>query len=226
MSALLKIKDKFSYPYMDHVRSARPTQDVLATIDRDEFKKLLKYKLKTLDFHYQKYFNVDYWMRLNVRRALTLGLHRMKRSSVLDIGSGFGYFPYVARFYNHEVIGLDLPGDELFKRVSEFLELDIRDVVIQPQSPLPDFKAKFDLVTAFQICFNGHKSDGLWGVDEWRFFLEDLYQNHMNEGGRVYLEFNYEPAHEGWVSGEIKALFDQEYKARWRGPSRVLLSKG
>jgi len=213
------------YPWLTYWCSDRPTQDVLATIDRDEFKKLLKYKFKVHDLHYQKYFNIDYWMRLNVVRAMALDLHRRKNLSILDIGSGFGYFPYAARFYHHQVVGADLPGDELFEKVCDFLELDIRALEIKPLTPLPDFGTKFDLVTAFQVCFHGHRSENLWGVKEWKFFLDDLFSNHVNDGGRMYMDLNYEPALGQWLPDDVIALFKNEYGARFRGYSRVTLYK-
>ena len=57
--------------------------------------------------------------------------------------------------------------------------------------PLPDLGRKFDLITAFMICFNGHKSPALWGPEEWEFFLDDL-ETRLKPRGRIYLSFNRE----------------------------------
>ena len=63
-------------------------------------------------------------------------------------------------------------------RVSMFREitrlLGVRRVVQQIEAfrPLPSFGQKFDVITAFMICFNNHKMPGLWGVPEWEFFLD------------------------------------------------------
>ena len=73
------------------------------------------------------------------------------------------------------------------------LMLGVQRVIwrVQPFVPLPDLGDKFDLVTAFMICFNNHKMPDLWGVPEWEFFLDDLVR-HLSPRGRVWLEFNME----------------------------------
>jgi hypothetical protein len=71
--------------------------------------------------------------------------------------------------------------------------LGVRRVIwrIQPFVPLPDLREKFDLISAFLICFNNHKQANLWGVPEWEFFLTDLAR-HLAPRGRVWLELNRE----------------------------------
>jgi hypothetical protein len=76
---------------------------------------------------------------------------------------------------------------------------------IQPYVRLPKFRQKFDLITAFMICFNGHKSPKLWGADEWKFFLDDL-NTHLKPHGRVCLDFNREPDG-SFYSPELARLF-------------------
>jgi hypothetical protein len=65
---------------------------------------------------------------------------------------------------------------------------------------------KFDLITAFAICFNHHKSPGLWGAAEWTYFLHDLVSNHMNQGGRIFLRLNAEDDG-AFGKEEVPALF-------------------
>ena len=137
----------------------------MATIDPEAFFQLRVLKLRTLDLRYQKYLNIDYWLRLNVMRALRLGLHRphKKPLRILDLGTGFGYFPYVARFYNHDIHGVDLPDDPLFVGAQTFFEIPVTHarIDINAEKILPDLGARYDLITGFQVCFNGHNSDDL-----------------------------------------------------------------
>jgi len=79
----------------------------------------------------------------------------------------------------------------MFREVTRLL--GVRRVVqrIEAFRPLPDFGQKFDLVTAFMICFNNHKMPDLWNVPEWEFFLNDLAK-HLTPRGRVWLELNQE----------------------------------
>ena len=75
-----------------------------------------------------------------------------------------------------------------------FRTLGLERVIARVEAfqPLPPLDRKFDLITAFLICFNGHKSRALWGPKEWSFFLDDL-ETRLNSGGRIQLEFNAEP---------------------------------
>ena len=171
----------------------------------------------------KKYFNTAYWLRQNVQRALYLGLNRIQPINILDIGCGFGYFPYVGKFYGHNVIGIDLPGDTLFHKASEFLDIERRDITITPHTPLPDFGQKFDLVTSFQVCFNGHIEGEIWQQKEWDFFLEDLFANHINPNGKLYLELNWSPHIKGWIPEDVRKMFKKKYQAKFNSPSRVTL---
>ena len=84
-------------------------------------------------------------------------------------------------------------------------------------TPMPSYNKKFEFVTSFQVCFNGHIENELWGKKEWDFFLEDLFQNHMNKDGRVYLEMNWSPAVQGWLPAEVTQLFKEKYNERMCG---------
>lgn len=204
-------------------KAGLPTQHLLSSIDQEEFRKLLKYKDDTGHPQYKKYFNAPYWLRLNVQRALYLGLNRAKPMSILDIGSGFGYFPYAAHFYGHEVVAIDLPGDTLFEKAAEFFKLDRRDYTIKSLTKIKSFKKKFDLVTAFQVCFNGHIEGELWGLKEWQFFVDDLFAHQVNPGGKIYLELNWSQHLKRWLPEEVEEHFKEQYEADFDGPSRVTL---
>jgi hypothetical protein len=87
--------------------------------------------------------------------------------------------------------------------------LGVRRVIqrIQAFEPLPDLGAKFNLVTAFMICFNNHKQADLWGVAEWEFFLDDLAR-HLAPRGRVWLELNRE-YDETFYTPELREFFQR-----------------
>jgi SAM-dependent methyltransferase len=220
----MRLKDRLSLRRLFYFwKAALPAEHLLASIDEASFRGLLKYRDETGHPQYRKYFNAPYWLRQNVARALGLGLHRTLPIRILDIGSGFGYFPYAAHFYGHDVVGLDVPGDVLFDKASEFLGITRKHHTIEFKKKLPLFDKKFDLVTAFQVCFNGHIDGPLWGVEAWEFFLNDVFENHLNDGGRIYLELNWSPHIQGWLPEAVRDLFVETYKARFDGLSRVTL---
>jgi hypothetical protein len=70
-----------------------------------------------------------------------------------------------------------------------------------------DLGPKFDVIAAHMICFNGHKSDKLWKIPEWEFFLDDLAANHLTHGGQVCLELNRE-YDDSLYTPELKAYFE------------------
>lgn len=224
MPVLQKYLSRFSIKqFFYYLKARQPTEHLLHSIDQDSFKTLLHYKDDTGHPQYKKYFNAPYWLRLNVQRALYLGLNRKQPLSILDIGAGFGYFPYVAKFYGHDVLGIDLPDDKLFAKASEFLNVARAEYCIKPHTPIPSFGKKFDLITAFQVCFNGHIEGEIWHEAEWDSFLKDLFANHINEGGQLYMEMNWSPHINGWLPDSVVHLFKEKYNASFDGPSRVSL---
>jgi 2-polyprenyl-3-methyl-5-hydroxy-6-metoxy-1,4-benzoquinol methylase len=118
-----------------------------------------------------------------------------KKPSLLDIGTGCGFLPYIARYNNFEIDAIDVPQtSKTWDKVTSILDLNITRYLIKKNVPLIGFQKKFDVISAFQICFNGHKTDYLWDIDEWKFFLKDIYQNHLKKNGILILGFNYENA--------------------------------
>ena len=96
------------------------------------------------------------------------------------LGCGAGYFAYIAQLLGHDVLGLDIDDVPMFAEITQLL--GVRRVIwrIHPFVPLPELGEKFDLITAFLICFNNHKQSELWGVPEWEFFLNDLARDLMS----------------------------------------------
>lgn len=95
----------------------------------------------------------------------------------------------------------------MFREVTRLLGVRRMVQRIEAFRPLPDFGQKFDLITAFMICFNNHKMPDLWKVPEWEFFLDDLAK-HLTPRGRVWLELNQE--YDGsFYTPELKEFFQK-----------------
>jgi SAM-dependent methyltransferase len=154
-----------------------------------------------------KYLDLDRWIKVNIRRIRQLELDLARPKQILDLGCGAGYFLYIAQLLGHSGIGLDMDRLPMFREITKLL--NVRRVVqrIDAFRPLPDFGQKFDLITAFMICFNNHKMPGLWGVPEWEFFLNDLAK-HLTPRGRVWLELNQE-YDETFYTPELKKFFQK-----------------
>ena len=184
------------------------TKRVIETIDPAAFEQIRRrYAVEDPGEHWPKYLDLDRWISINIRRIREIELDLARRKHILDLGCGAGYFLYIAQLLGHSGIGLDVDFVPMFSDVTRLL--GVRRVIqrIRAFDPLPELGAKFDLVTAFMICFNNHKQANLWGVAEWEFFLDDLAR-HLTPRGRVWLELNCE--YDGtFYTPELKAFFQR-----------------
>jgi SAM-dependent methyltransferase len=167
-------------------------QEIIRTIDRERFEQVrARHGVDDPGEEPPKYLELPVWIDANLKRIRDLELDIGRRKRVLDIGSGTGYFLYICGLLGHDAIGIDLDVMPMFNEMIELLGVNRRVWRVQPFVPLPPDLGRFDVITAHQICFNGHKSDQLWGVAEWDFFLNDL-ASHLLPNGRVWFEFNRE----------------------------------
>ncbi len=148
------------------------------------FEKMGRYRFKFLD--------VNTFLVGTLSRAHRLGLHKAKPLSVLDIGTGAGYFPFVCQHYGHQAVAIDRRGNDVFEAVPEWLGVDRRYWEINAYQPIPSLGRKFDLITGFMVNFDRFPDKGYaaWDPSEWEFFLRDLTQNHLQPQGRIAFLFN------------------------------------
>jgi 2-polyprenyl-3-methyl-5-hydroxy-6-metoxy-1,4-benzoquinol methylase len=142
--------------------------------------------------NFNKYLNTNFWIFENLKRIYELNLHKKEPQSILDLGAGAGYFPYLCIQYGHTVTALDMKNNEMYNQIISLLGIHrIEHQISFPKDlPLPA-NVKYDLVTAFMICFNNHKQTNLWHIDEWDWFLTFL-SKRINKNGKVFLSFNEE----------------------------------
>ena len=184
------------------------TKRVIETIDPAAFEQIRRrHAVENPGEHWPKYLELDRWIAISIRRIREIELDLARRKRILDLGCGAGYFLYIAQLLGHSGLGLDVDSVPMFSDITRLL--GVRRVIqrIRAFDPLPVLGAKFDLVTAFMICFNNHKQTNLWGVPEWEFFLDDL-SRHLAPRGRVWLELNCE--YDGtFYTPELKAFFQR-----------------
>ena len=184
------------------------TRRVIETIDPGGFEHIRqRYAVANPGADWPKYLDLDRWIEINIRRIRELELDLSRPKRILDLGCGAGYFLYIAQLLGHRGIGLDMDRVAMFRDITRLL--GVRRVVqrIDALRPLPDFGQKFDLITAFMICFNNHKMPDLWKVPEWDFFLDDLAK-HLKPRGRMWLELNQE--YDGtFYTSELKEFFQK-----------------
>jgi SAM-dependent methyltransferase len=198
------------------------TKRVIDTIDLQAFERIRqRYALKRPSADWPKFLDLERWININIRRIREVELDLMRPKRVLDLGCGAGYFLYIAQLLGHEGLGLDLDQLPMFRDITRLL--GVRRVIrkIKAFDPLPDL-GKFDVITAFLICFNNHKQPDLWGVPEWQFFLDDLAK-HLTPRGRVWLELNQE--YDGtFYTPELKEFFKK--RGAKIGRHKVIFNSG
>ena len=180
---------------------------MIETIDPKGFEQIRqRYGVKGPSLDWPKFLDLERWVDINIRRTCEIELDLARPKRILDLGCGAGNFLYIAQLLGHKGLGLDLDQLPMFGDLTRLL--GVRRVIWQIKAfePLPDL-GKFDLITAFLICFNRHKQANVWGVPEWGFFLDDLAK-HLAPRGRVWLELNQE--HDGtFYTPELKEFFQK-----------------
>ena len=158
-----------------------------------------------------KYFDCSHYLTLNLDRALALGLDRSPRLRVLDLGSGFGYFLYACRFLGHHPVGVYYEDGNYpfavrcYSRSIATLQLE-RVLHRITTDPLPaEIGGAFDLVTAYQVCFDDHESDSRWGAEEWRQMLSSL-KSFIHRESRLHFELN-KPSNGIGVEHDVAEMF-------------------
>jgi len=186
-----------------HFDAARITK----SIDPEKFRQVYqRHAVEDPGDAWPKYLDLETWMEINLRRVRDLGLDLGGRKRILDIGCGTGYFLYINQYLGHDVLGLDLDEEPGFREMIELLGVKRRIWRVEPFQPLPDLGPRFDVIAAHMICFNGHKSDKLWKISEWEFFLDDLTR-HLEPSGQVCLELNRE-YDDSLYTPELKEYFE------------------
>jgi SAM-dependent methyltransferase len=181
---------------------------IIETIDPVAFEQIRKrYAVANPGADWPKYLDLDRWIGINIRRIRQIELDLARPKRILDLGCGAGYFLYITQLLGHSGLGLDMDRLSMFREVTRLLKVRRMVQRIEAFRPLPNFGQKFDLITAFMICFNNHKMPNLWKVPEWEFFLDDLAK-HLTPRGRVWLELNQE--YDGsFYTPEIKEFFQK-----------------
>jgi SAM-dependent methyltransferase len=181
---------------------------IIQTIDREEFEKIrARYGMENPGEEPPKYLDLPRWIEANLWRVRDLDLDLGPRQRILDIGSGAGYFLYICGLLGHDAVGIDLDISPMFTATTGLLGVQRSTCRVQAFVPLPDLGEKFDVITAHMICFNGHKSENLWGPREWGFFLDDLTR-YLAPRGRIWLQLNRE--YDGTCyTPELKKYFEK-----------------
>jgi len=181
---------------------------LLAQIDARQLDEIARTYATGEQSKWTKYLDARKWLVRSTEQARKLGLILNPPKDVLDLGCGAGYFLFVQKQLGARVLGVDLEGDPIFERMIRLLAIDRIPWAVTRQVSLPDFDGRrFDLITAWMICFNNHdQPESIWGPDDWDFLLDDL-AGRLTPNGRVVFSLN--PQRDGkFYSEQIEKLFE------------------
>jgi SAM-dependent methyltransferase len=179
---------------------------LLANLDERRLREIQS-RYAASDDRYAKYANVNGFWRENRRRVQDLGLHRCTGKRVLDLGCGGGFFLYLLKQLDHDVLGLDVDEFPLFRELVDLFGLPRVVWAIEAFQPLPDMGERFDYITAFATSFNRSRgNDCEWGAREWDFFLSDL-QRRLAPGGRMFFTLNRIRGQTDYFTPELRKFF-------------------
>jgi SAM-dependent methyltransferase len=105
--------------------------------------------------------------------------------AILDIGTGAGWLPYIARFLGHTVYLSDAPNVKKYTEILSILGLSLTykfSVTRQERMPLDGLSV--DIITATGTAFHTG-----WDEGDWRFWLADC-ADHLKPGGQLFMVLN------------------------------------
>ncbi|MEX1119914.1 MAG: class I SAM-dependent methyltransferase [Terrimicrobiaceae bacterium] len=160
----------------------------------------------------RKYLDPLRQIHRNLRRASELDLYGRPPLEILDLGCGSGYFLKISGVLGHTATGFDLDESDIYRDL--IASLGVRRVIgrIEAFEPVPGVESRFDLITAFAICFNDHSEQVPWGCDPWEYFLKDVASRLLKPQGKIVLKLN---PREGEVDDarfytpELRAFFER-----------------
>lgn len=153
-----------------------------------------------------KYYNLPVHVAHAVWQAKQLGLYEAERKlTIVDLGTGFGYFPLVCNSIGHMATGLDWDRWKVYESISGDIPIDRREWIVTPDDPMPDMGRPVDIVTAYRpVFYYEFDRDSLWGVEKWERFFAAV-GSQLAPDGRVYIGENrisqgQKPAFESMVA--------------------------
>lgn len=171
-------------------------------------------KYKNIDeLKFIKNEKIKFYLREKIDFFVKYKIYQETNKNVLDLGSGCGYFPFICKLFDNYAEGTDIESSKLYYDIINILKIKIFYFKINKYEKMPKFTKKYDIITAQRICFNCHGTDNLWGPEEWIFFLKDVFENLLNDGGKIILNLNKENKinkkyNDGWFGrSDVVKLF-------------------
>lgn len=164
-----------------------------------------------------KFLDYKYWILRNLSRFSCLekyfGQQSLKKLRVFDIGCGVGYQSIVCNGFGVYYSGCDVPtsSDSVYTLIPPLFNVDkhiftVDELSIMPANFLRTYSDRPILITCFMVCFNRVSENEIWGVFQWRKFLDTMLSLPFSEIN-VWFEFNKQEENR-YLSDELISLFE------------------
>src|SRR5207249_3363425 len=113
-----------------------------------------------------KYADIGYWAHRNVLLAQWLDLDSRPPLEILDIGTGSGNFPMVAKSMGHRAVGTDV-FDPWYDELCKLTDVERIVAPVRRGEPYTPVRRRFDLVTMMLPAFHRKTVQGkrqYWSV--------------------------------------------------------------
>jgi len=154
---------------------------------------------------------IDYKKHVKIAKKRLDALGDLDGKKILDLGTGAGYLPYLAKKRGAIVMGVNPEWEEFYDYITEDLGVKTLKHTIAPLEALP-FTAsdKWDIITAYQCCFHKLGDGRKWGVLDWQMFLNRIFNKHLVLRGLLVIQINHPEVLE-------RALIDTTIRHKWSG---------
>ena len=182
-------------------------ETLLARADRAQLERIRLSYSDGKSSYWTKYLDPAKWFSINIKYVKRFGWVLNPPEDVLDLGCGGGFFLFVLREMGSRVLGLDLPDDPILNDLIQALGIERVEHRIAKQQKLPTIgDRRFDLITAWMICFNNYdREETIWKAADWDFLLDDLSEK-LKPKGKILFSLNPQ-ADKKFYSREIEKLF-------------------
>jgi hypothetical protein len=142
-----------------------------------------------------KYLDPLVWFESKIGFALRLGLDVTAPRRILDIGTGPGHFPVVARFFGHAAVGTEVArraqgvqgSGHLYDALCDVFKVERIAHSVRPFGDLRGIPGRYDMLTSFLAGFNVDERKRPWDITHWNHFLACARRDVLTPGGIVFL---------------------------------------
>lgn len=165
-----------------------------------------------IDNRYLKAEGVKKYIQEKLSVAHNLDLHNTKNKTLIDFGTGAGWFPYICKMYGHICIGTDVIGRPNYQPIYDFFNIKVIGDLIYSKQPI-NVDQKFDHIVSLRSFFPNRPR--VWELDDWKFFFNDI-QRLLKDNGSLYLGCN---------SGKRGIYKTNESASHWGPPALATIFK-